>query len=397
MFDLSKHCFNVTVFLTTVIIFFCGVIDARSIDDYPVDELNKRKKIIHREIEKGKQDVEAYTRREKDIIQRLNRVDRALDTSKKRFAELKREIETLEIKIDEVLTTSKELKKHIQINQEYVAKRLVALYKLNRLGKLHLLASADTINEFIQRKVALERILAYDENVQRDLIKSQIELKEMLQSLDEHVDLKNDRLAELQKQTSLIVQEKSTRTKLLADIRKQKSLELAAIDELTQAAADLEQKIKLLNLKKTKAVADKNALQLSFPAYKGLLIMPVKGKIINLFGPYRNPKYNTTNYRSGIDIRADHGEPIRSVFQGKVIYSEWFKGYGNMIIIDHGHSYYTVYAHLEETFKSKGDSVDTGEVIATVGDTGSITGAKLYFEVRHHGKPMDPLKWLKKG
>jgi murein DD-endopeptidase MepM/ murein hydrolase activator NlpD len=184
---------------------------------------------------------------------------------------------------------------------------------------------------------------------------------------------------------------------LLADIRKQKSLELAAIDELTQAAADLEQKIKLLNLKKTKAVADKNALQLSLPAYKGLLIMPVKGKIINLFGPYRNPKYNTTNYRSGIDIRADHGEPIRSVFQGKVIYSEWFKGYGNMIIIDHGHSYYTVYAHLEETFKSKGDSVDTGEVIATVGDTGSITGAKLYFEVRHHGKPMDPLKWLKKG
>jgi septal ring factor EnvC (AmiA/AmiB activator) len=395
MFDLSKHCFNVTVFLATVIIFFCGVIDARSIDDYPVDELNKRKKIIHREIEKGKQDVEAYTRREKDIIQRLNRVDRALDTSKKRFAELKREIETLEIKIDEVLTTSKELKKHIQINQEYVAKRLVALYKLNRLGKLHLLASADTINEFIQRKVALERILAYDENVQRDLIKSQIELKEMLQSLDEHVDLKNDRLAELQKQN--IAQEKSTRTKLLADIRKQKSLELAAIDELTQAAADLEQKIKLLNLKKTKAVADKNALQLSFPAYKGLLIMPVKGKIINLFGPYRNPKYNTTNYRSGIDIRADHGEPIRSVFQGKVIYSEWFKGYGNMIIIDHGHSYYTVYAHLEETFKSKGDSVDTGEVIATVGDTGSMTGAKLYFEVRHHGKPMDPLKWLKKG
>jgi murein DD-endopeptidase MepM/ murein hydrolase activator NlpD len=211
------------------------------------------------------------------------------------------------------------------------------------------------------------------------------------------VDIKNARLAELKKQTSLIAQEKSTRTKLLADIRKQKSLELAAIDELTQAAADLEQKIKLLNLKKTKAVADKNALQLSFPAYKGLLIMPVKGKIINLFGPYRNPKYNTTNYRSGIDIRADHGEPIRSVFQGKVIYSEWFKGYGNMIIIDHGHSYYTVYAHLEETFKSKGDSVDTGEVIATVGDTGSMTGAKLYFEVRHHGKPMDPLKWLKKG
>ena len=399
MFDLSKHCFNVnvTVFLTIVIFLVCGVIDARGIDDHPVDELNKRKNIIHREIEKGKQDVEAYTRREKDIVQRLNRVDRALNLGRKRLVELNREIEKLEIRIDDVLTESKELKKRIQINQEYVARRLVALYKLNRLGKLQLLASADTINEFIQRKVALERILAYDENVQRDLVKNQVELKEMQESLDEHVDLKNIRLAELQKQTSLIVQEKSTRTKLLADIRKQKSLELAAIDELIQAAADLEHKIKLLNLKKTKALPDKNALQLSFPAYKGLLIMPVKGKIINLFGPYRNQKYNITNYRSGIDIKADHGEPIRSVFLGKVIFSEWFKGYGNMIIIDHGHSYYTVYAHLEESFKSKGDSVDTGEVIATVGDTGSMTGAKLYFEVRHHGKPMNPLKWLKKG
>jgi septal ring factor EnvC (AmiA/AmiB activator) len=68
-----------------------------------------------------------------------------------------------------------------------------------------------------------------------------------------------------------------------------------------------------------------------------------------------------------------------------------------MIIVDHGKNYYTVYAHLEEAFKAKGDIVETGEVIATVGDTGSMTGTKLYFEVRHHGKPMNPLEWLKKG
>ena len=68
-----------------------------------------------------------------------------------------------------------------------------------------------------------------------------------------------------------------------------------------------------------------------------------------------------------------------------------------MVIIDHGNNYYTIYAHLEEIFKSKGDAVDTREVIATVGDTGSMEGAKLYFEVRHHGKPENPLGWLKKG
>jgi septal ring factor EnvC (AmiA/AmiB activator) len=66
-----------------------------------------------------------------------------------------------------------------------------------------------------------------------------------------------------------------------------------------------------------------------------------------------------------------------------------------MIIIDHGNHFYTLYAHAEEIFKAKGDYVEAGEVIATVGDTGSMIGPKLYFELRHHGKPVNPLEWLK--
>ena len=184
---------------------------------------------------------------------------------------------------------------------------------------------------------------------------------------------------------------------MLADIRSQKALELAAIDALTQASNELDRKINLLNTRINRAAPDKNVSRLSFSAHKGLLIRPVKGKIITLYGPYKNPTYNITNFRSGIDIEADNGEPVRSVFKGKILYSSWFKTYGNMIIIDHGKNFYTVYAHLEEAFKAKGDAVGTGEVIATVGDTGSMTGAKLYFEVRHHGKPINPLPWLKKG
>ena len=299
--------------------------------------------------------------------------------------------------IDEASTASQELRQRIHANEEYVSGRLVALYKMSRLGKFHLLASAESMNKFIQRKAALEKILNYDEKIRRNLLENQAELKNMLKRLDADRALKSAHAAEHQKQTKLISLEQSRRTKLLADIRKQKSLELAAIDSLVQAAAALERKITSLSTVELEATPDNNASQLPFSAHKGLLIMPVNGKITNLFGPYNNPKYNITNFRSGIDIKADQGEPIRSVFKGKVIYSEWFKGYGNMIIIDHGNSYYTVYAHLEETFKSKGDAVDAGEVIATLGDTGSMTGAKLYFEVRHHGKPLNPLNWLKKG
>jgi len=124
---------------------------------------------------------------------------------------------------------------------------------------------------------------------------------------------------------------------------------------------------------------------------------PVKGKIVTSFGPYTNLKLNIVNFNSGINIKADRGEPIKAVYNGKTLFASWFKGYGNMIIIDHGDHYYSVYAHLEEIFKVKGDLVETGEVIATVGDTNSMTGPGLHFEVRHHGKPVDPIAWVKRG
>lgn len=125
--------------------------------------------------------------------------------------------------------------------------------------------------------------------------------------------------------------------------------------------------------------------------------MPVKGKIVSLFGKFKNIQYKVLNFRSGIEIQTERGEPIQAVYAGKILYADWFKGYGNMIIIDHGENYYTVYAHIEEAFKTAGDVVEAGEVMATVGDTGSITGPKLYFEVRHHGKPLDPMQWLEKS
>jgi septal ring factor EnvC (AmiA/AmiB activator) len=135
----------------------------------------------------------------------------------------------------------------------------------------------------------------------------------------------------------------------------------------------------------------------SFLDLKGLLIMPVTGKIIDLFGPYKNPRFNTVNFRSGINIKAERGEPIHAVYKGIILFANWFKGYGNLIIIDHGDHYYTLYAHAEELFKQKGALVDAGEVIATVGDTGSMAGPILHFEVRHHGKPINPLPWIDRG
>ncbi|MEJ2165778.1 MAG: peptidoglycan DD-metalloendopeptidase family protein [Desulfobacterales bacterium] len=362
-----------------------------------IEEFKTRQKNIRREIEKGRQEVEAISRREADVIKRLNQVELAYHNSKRRAALLSKEIKELDNEISAALQTSEALRRRIQANEEYVAKRLVAMYKMNWLGTIDLLASADSMQEFIQRKAALRYILAHDEKIRAEMVENRAELEKVLDRLETHKIQKSARADEYKKQMRQMAEERSLRQKLLSDIRDQKALELAAINALSQAADELDAKIYSLRAEIVNEDQDEIAPQSTFSAHKGLLIMPVNGTIISSFGPYKNQKYNVTNFRSGIDIKADKGEPIRSVFKGKVLYCDWFKGYGNMIIVDHGHNYYTVYAHLEETFKSKGDEVDAGEVIATVGDTGSLEGARLHFEVRHHGKPVDPLTWLKKG
>ncbi|MCK5138313.1 MAG: peptidoglycan DD-metalloendopeptidase family protein, partial [Thermodesulfovibrionia bacterium] len=131
-----------------------------------------------------------------------------------------------------------------------------------------------------------------------------------------------------------------------------------------------------------------------FEALKGKLLFPLSGKIISFYGNHTDPQLNTVIFQKGIEISAKQGQEVRAIYEGTVLYADWFKGYGNIIIIDHGGSYYSLSAHVSKLFKSVGERVEAGEVIALAGDTGSLKGNCLYFELRHHGKPLNPLKWL---
>jgi len=359
-----------------------------------IDEIERKAQDIDREIEKGKAKIQEFSNRETDIILKLNQVDQALNRSRKRIARLSHEIAGLEKKISETAAASDELVAQIKVKEAYVAGRLAALYKLNWLGKFHVLASAESLQDLLQRKKAIERILAYDEEVIGELIDNRLRLDTVRSSLETHRNEKRQRADAYQKQIKQMAVERSQRSGLLVRVRKEKSVQEAAIESLKQAARDLDEKIKNLGMRSTLAPSEEYRTVKPFQAFKGLLKMPVKGRIVSLFGKFKNTRYDVLNFRSGIEIQTERGEPVTAVYSGKILYADWFKGYGNMIIIDHGDNYYTVYAHIEEAFKSTGDAVESGEVIATVGDTGSITGPKLYFEVRHHGKPLDPMQWL---
>jgi septal ring factor EnvC (AmiA/AmiB activator) len=134
----------------------------------------------------------------------------------------------------------------------------------------------------------------------------------------------------------------------------------------------------------------------AFEALRGKLDYPVHGKVAGSFGKTQHPEFAAELFRKGIDIDAPLGEEVHAVEAGKVIFADRFSGYGKMMIIDHGERYYSVYAHLGDILKQLGDSVGRGEAIAEVGDSDSLAGSRLYFEIRKDGKPIDPSPWFRK-
>jgi septal ring factor EnvC (AmiA/AmiB activator) len=367
--------------------------------DHPpqIDEFKKKAQDIGREIKESQTKIKKFAQKETDIISRLNQVDLALNKSRKQIAILGREVAALEKKIADTTRASQDLIQKIKANEQYIAKRLVALYKLSWLGKFQMMASAASMHELLLRETAISRVLAYDEKVMNQILDNQQNLEIVRSRLQAHRNEKQRRVEQYQQEINQMAVERKKRSKLLAHVRKEMSAQQAAVESLKQAARELDEKIQNLDVGLTSAVPDEYIQGKPFRAYKGLLKMPVKGKIVSLFGKFKNTRYDVLKFRSGIEIQTERGEPIQAVYRGKILYADWFKGYGNMIIVDHGDSYYTVYAHIEEVFKAVGDVVEAGEVMATVGDSGSMTGPKLYFEVRHHGKALDPMQWLESG
>jgi septal ring factor EnvC (AmiA/AmiB activator) len=362
-----------------------------------IERFREEAKNIDQKIEKKTSELLRFTRKETAIVNSLNDIDLTLDHARKNASSLKTELAALEKEIMKTKHDSDSLQERIKTSEDYAAVRLVAIYKLSWLGRIYVLASAQSVYELFQRKKALEHVLAYDENIWKNLMANKMRLQQLLAELNVK---KTEKLAvetDYKKQIDMMSRERKKKSELLDDIRKKRSLKLASLESLKQAASDLDQTIDDLKSEFGRVEPRGKESSKNFSTLKGLLNMPVKGKIISFFGPHRNKKFNVVNFQSGIEIKADRGEPIRAVCDGRVLYAKWFKGYGNMIIIDHGNSYYTIYAHAQELFASQGDTVEAGEVVATVGESGSMIGPSLHFEVRHHGKPVDPLEWIKKG
>ena len=359
-----------------------------------IENYKKKAESIGFEIKKGTLLVDRFSQKENTIINSLNETDEELNNTKQRISALTAGIQIIDKKICANTQKAEKLTQEIETGEQYALKRIVALYKLAYLGRMQVVAFSDSMFDLFQKKRALECILLYDENFLHSLKGKKSNLIQINNSLESQKITKGSIEKEFEKQVQAMIRQRAKRSMLLADIQKKKTFQLAAIESLKTAAKDLDLTIKSLKESFERPAREDLTIP-SFESLKGFLNMPVTGKIISFFGPFKNKKFNVVNFQNGVDIKAKRGEPIRAVYNGRILFASWFKGYGNMIIIDHGDNYYTLYAHAEELFTASGNIVEKGEVVATVGDTGSMSGPVLHFEVRHHGKPVDPLKWIK--
>lgn len=366
--------------------------------DPAIEQLKKKAEELDQKIEDHKSDLEKFSHEEFQVLERLNEIDLSQNDINRQAAALGLKINNIRNSIHDNWQAAQALEKKIDKTSAYASNRLVALYKLSLMGKLNIIGSADSVYEVLRAKKDMAIICDYD----AEILSRHLQRKEGLRVIMDRLASEEMEKAALEKtmqqQMGAMERERNKRQGILKDIREKESARKAALASLEKAAEELNQTMASLQKKAETATKQPQPLKGSFSSLKGLLPMPVSGKVITEFGKYKDVNLNIVNFRSGIDIRAERGEPVRAVFRGQVLFANWFKGYGNMMIIDHGEKYYTVYAHAQELFKKEGDLVETSEVVATVGDTVSLSSeTALYFEIRHQGKPVNPLPWLNAG
>lgn len=351
---------------------------------------------LKKKIQEEKKRVKEIRKKESSILSQLNTLDRNLIKRGKELKALNQKIEIVARKVQKTENEQRLLGQNITSQETFLTERLIALYKFGDAGMPQVIFSSPSYGDLLNSQRYLASILNQDRQIVEDYRKKQTILGEYQEQLKQDERELKGLKEQTERKRAEIQNDKSQKSRLLDSVRGEKRMYLAAIKELETASVNLQGLIDRLEREireKAKAEVFVPAGK-GFGAFRGKLSFPVDGRILSTFGRNENPKFNTFTVQKGIEIEASPGAEIRAVYDGRVLYSDWFKGYGKILIIDHGEGYYTLSGHASALLKKVGEEVRAGEVVALVGDTGSLKGPCLYFEIRQKGKPLDPLEWL---
>jgi len=273
----------------------------------------------------------------------------------------------------------------------FLRKRLAVLYRLGGLSYLRLLLSIDDRQDPVQAVSMLGFLVSRDARAVT-----------RFQSAGEQLRARNAELADRQQRLAGVRRIVEQRQREMASARAKKERMLASLrsegSQSEQKLAELEEKAKRLEhlldvLSRQNGTAAVASIDIR--TVQGALAWPVQGKIVEHFGKQTNAKFSTVTFNNGLKIAAAPGAEVRSVFAGTVLFSQWFKGYGNLVILDHGNRVFSLYGNLKSPAVAVGDRVNAGQTIAGVGESEAAHSGYLYFEIRQDNKPQDPQKWLR--
>jgi septal ring factor EnvC (AmiA/AmiB activator) len=281
------------------------------------------------------------------------------------------------------------LRARIRSSQDKVRRILRVLYKMGELGYVKLFLNINSVDQLFRNYrliVSLmdDKVMEIRE-IRLGIVKLQRVQAELKAELDRLARLQDEKAGRLSRLRGL----KRDKLDMIARINQQRDLNSRLLDELKTESENL---TRLLDQKSVAPAAD--AVDLG--PLRGRLAWPLKGTVISSFGKKKSARFNTYTMNNGIEIKPEHADEIRAVGGGEVIFCDYIKGYGNVIMIQHAGNFHTLYGHCASFLKKTGERVATGEMIALAGTSGSLYGQALYFEIRQGLKPLDPLLWLGK-
>ena len=322
---------------------------------------------------------------EKSLLGDVERLEVEVRLRGEELREIQIGLQRTQEQMDATVKRLGELTAQVERERPVLAARARSLYKLGELSYLRLLLSVDRPSDIFRgyRFVTAlarrdnERIAAFRADLQTlATVRQDLETKTR-----EAVALRESREKARRSQDA----DRRRKTALLTEIVERKETHAAYLQELQEAEARLTD---LLNGLSEGDVA------VPVAAFKGALPWPTEGRVRSTFGRHKHPKFDTYTIQNGIEIEAPADAPVAAVHEGEVVFAERFKGYGLMVVVDHGGKHHSLYAHLGEARVQTGQKVAAGEVLGTVGST-TLEGPGLYFEMRFQGRPEDPLEWLR--
>ena len=390
-----RHVFLFFMCFVLVLLFFAstGFASKKSTKEIIalLDDEKKELIILKKKIADQDKLISSVGKKEGQLLRNLRRVDnqiklkaRELKVYQWNFLINKKKLAKLEKKF-------KAKSKNLITQKKLLGKRFRQIYKEGPVFPLKIIFSSNNASEFLQHIKYMDLIAQHDVNLMYDY-KSQldamkVEKKSLLAVRSKLVRLEKNALSKrLEFKNS-----RNNKKRFLKKILKKKKFRIQTLKELKNASSNLNDLItKLLS----KLVSGEG---LDILDKRGRLHLPVKGKILNKFGRQKDKQYDSFIVHNGINIKARTGTLVRSIFNGKVLYTGELEGYGNLVIIGHGKDYHSLYGHLDKIKVEPNQVVQIGDIVGLTGESGSLVGETLYLEIREKGKPVEPLSWFKSG